>query len=280
MYPFYGFYPNYSFLPFIPIQNLEPPKLWDLMQSMVNYDKTDKVKNKDLSLEARKTIFDFDYPLSSNVSRETFEKNILNHFIMRRIGYETFTTWQIMLETKLNEIMPIYNKMFDALENWDLFNDGTKITIQSSDDRDISHTKTGSNNNTGSFNSESTTTDNGSNTTKSEHTEDLKNSDMPQNNLSNIQSGEYVTDYEYNTINDDQTNTNQNQRNITQNGSYTDTSNSNETNKTDDTNTHIETRSRSPEDKIYLMKEMQNNISNIYTMIYKDLEPLFYQVIY
>ena len=44
------------------------------------------------------------------------------------------TAFKIALNVKLNEIMPVYNKMFDFLDGWDLFNDGEK-TIR---DRDYS----------------------------------------------------------------------------------------------------------------------------------------------
>ena len=40
-----------------------------------------------------------------------------------------------------------------------------------------------------------------------------------------------------------------------------------------------ETITRTPADKIAILKEMQENIKSIYTMIFKDLECLFYQLV-
>lgn len=105
----------------IPDLNLEPPTIYSFLESIVNYGKTEKTKIKDLAKVGRTEIFDFDYPLSSKVSREYFETQILNHYLMRRIGFETLTAFKIQLNCKLNEIMPIYNKLFDSIDTLDFF---------------------------------------------------------------------------------------------------------------------------------------------------------------
>ena len=68
-----------------------PPTLYSIMQSIVNFNNTDTVKISDLWQNARVKIFDFNYPLTQNLSREIFEHNILNHYLMRRINYDTVT---------------------------------------------------------------------------------------------------------------------------------------------------------------------------------------------
>lgn len=167
----------YKIYPFImppayPDYNL-PPTLYSILNSLVNYGSNEKTKIKNLASEGRKYIFDFEYPLSNKVNKEEFEIMILNHFIMRRIGYETMTAFKIALSTKLNEVMPIYNKMFDMLEGWDLFNDGELVT------------ETGNN----KLN----------NSTNSKNISDRRYSDTPQNELQNVQDGKYITDYNYDT---------------------------------------------------------------------------------
>ena len=168
----------YPFLmpPAYPDYNL-PPTLYSILESIVNYGKDEKTKIKDLASAGRSKIFDFDYPLTENISKEDFECMILNHFIMRRIGYDTMTAFKIALEVKLNEVMPIYNKMFDMLEGWDLFNDGETITR--------SYSESGEN----SIDSNSTSI------------MDNRYSDTPQNKLVDVQDGTYMTDYTYNTGN-------------------------------------------------------------------------------
>ena len=159
----------YPFLmpPAYPDYNI-PPTLYSILESIVNFSSEDKVKIKDLAKEGREKIFDFSYPLSNKISKEDFECLILNHFMMRRIGYETMTAFKLALNVKLNEIMPIYNKLFDSLIGWDLFNDGEKVI------------ETGNNSLT--------------NTTTSSNTSDRRYSDTPQDNLVNVQDGKYITD--------------------------------------------------------------------------------------
>ena len=209
-----------------------PPTIYAILNSYVNFDNDNPVKIKDLASEGRGVIFDFDYPLTQNITKEDFECMILNNFLMRRIGYDTVTAFKIALSVKLNEIMPKYNKLFDSMIGWNLFTDGEVIT----------RTK----NNT--INSTSNSTVNGTNTS------DRRYSDTPQNQLSDIRDGRYVTDYNYDT----------------------DTSNS--SNNATDSTTGLETESinRSNADKINLYKVFSSEINNVYTLIFKELEPLFY----
>ena len=156
--------PFYCFVPFVPDEKYErPPLLYDLMNSIVNFDSETHTRISDLSSVARETIFDFDYPLSENVDKEKFETLILDRFLMRRIGYETYTAWHIALRVKINEIIPYYNKLFDAMSEWNLFKDGE------------SYEKT---------------INNGAKI-------DSRYSKLPQNEIQDVQSGSYMTDYTY-----------------------------------------------------------------------------------
>lgn len=229
----------YLITPWLPTNCDAPPTLYSLMNSICNYGKEEKTNIYNLASGARSTIFDFDYPLSSHVNKEEFEILILKHFIMRRIGFDTPTGFKIALEVKLNEIMPTYNKLFDMLDGWDLLNSGEVVTR--------------------------ITTDNGSNTlnntinSNNNSISDRRNSNVPQNELRDVQSGSYMTDYNYDTNKD----------------SGTTISNANGTN-TNETN---ETITRTPADKIKIYKEFIENKNNIYTMIFKDLDSLFYGIV-
>lgn len=84
---------NYFLLyPFLPPNCQKPPTLYTILESIVNpqvdlNEPAPLVKIKDLAKEGRSTIFNFDYPLSSNISKENFETMILNHFLQRRIRF-------------------------------------------------------------------------------------------------------------------------------------------------------------------------------------------------
>lgn len=258
MIPYYnGLFMFYPFLP--PNCNL-PPTIYTILESIVNpdvdlNDPAPEVKIKDLAKAGRQTIFNFDYPLTSNITKEKFETMILNHFLQRRIGFETVTAFRIQLDVKLNEIMPLYNKMFDALENWEIFNDGEVTTRTGTDNR----TSQSTNNTSNQLTNHSTTS--------TSDISDRRNSELPQNQLEDLRNGSYVTNYNYDT------NTNNGEDNSTSQGS------SQATNQGTDNNVYNETITRTPADKIAILKEMQENIKSIYTMIFKDLECLFYQLV-
>lgn len=220
--------------PAYPDYNL-PPTLYRILNSLVNYDEEEQTKIKNLAAAGRENIFDFEYPLSSNVDKEDFEVMILNHFLMRRIGYDTMTAFKIALNVKMNEIMPMYNKMFDMLENWNIFNDGERVT------RTVTDAGTNSLNNT----------------TTSQNTSDRRYSETPQNQLQNVRDGKYITDYNYDT----------------DNGSVSSLSSG-----TDSRNTS-ETIIRTPSDKMKLYKEFIENKKSIMTMIFEDLDSLFYGLV-
>ena len=220
--------------PAYPDYNL-PPTIYSLLNSIVNFDEEEKTKIKDLAKESREEIFDFEYPLSTNVDKEDFEIMILNHFLMRRIGYDTLTAFKIALNVKLNEIMPIYNKMFDMLDGWNIFNDGEEVSRTVSD--------AGSN----SLN----------NITSTSNISDRRYSDTPQNQLTNVQNGSYITDYNYDT----------------------DTGSVSSSAAGSDTRYTVETINRTPSDKMKLYKEFIENKKSIYTMIFEDLDSLFYGLV-
>lgn len=251
--------------PFLPPDCNKPPTLYSVLNSIVNGDKDedDYTKIKDLAKEGRSTIFNFDYHLTNNITKEKFETMILNHFLQRRIGFETVTAFRIQLDVKLNEIMPIYNKMFDALENWDIFNDGEKTVRTGTDNRTQNSTQNSTNNTNNNLTNHSTTSTN--------DISDRRNSELPQNQLEDLRNGSYVTNYNYDTT------SNNGEDNSTSQGSSISTNNS--SNNSTDNNIYNETITRTPADKIAILKEMQENIKSIYTMIFKDLECLFYQLV-
>lgn len=155
------------------IMNPIPPTIYAILNSIANYGKPQYTKIRDLSKTCHDKIFDFDYVLSDKVDKDQFEIDILNHYMERRIGYDTVTSFQLHLENKLHEILPYYNTLFDALSDYKLFNDGEVIQ------RDLT--------------SDTDSTMNGSNVA------DMRYSKYPQNQLTDITDGNYVTDQNYNT---------------------------------------------------------------------------------
>ena len=223
-----------------------PPTLYSIMQSLVNYDTNEPSKIKDMWQKAREYIFNFDYVLTNNVSRETFEHNILNHYLMRRINYDTVTLFQIMLENKLSEILPKYNMLWDSLNGWDIFKSGT-TTREYTDNTTSSNTGNNTGENTGITNTVNNT----------------GYSDTPQSNIDDINSSEYLTEYTHNVAD-----------NTITNNTTTTTSNSGKSNKTIN-----EVVTRTADNELDLLIKFQTEYNNIWTMLYADLDCLFYGLV-
>lgn len=228
----------------IPTIDEQPPTIYYLLRAIVD---DESIKTSDLANAGRSEIFDFDYPLTNLIDKDKFETMILNKFMMRRIGTQTLTSFKLNLNVKLNEIMPLYNKLFESIEGWNLFNDGEVVTRTQTDDR-ISNS---------SNNIES------SSTTNNKNISDRRYSDTPQNALYQVQDGTYLTEYNY-----DQDTSNGNDSSTTQGVS----------NATDNNVTTEEIR-RSPANKIEVYKNFIESKNNIYSMIFKDLDVLFYQLV-
>lgn len=249
----------YGFIPRIPSMNEKPPTVYALLESIVNYNADEKTKIAELASKGRTVFFDFDYPLSEKVNKEEFETIIINHFLMRRIGFDTFTAFKIQLNVKLNEIMPIYNKLFDLLNDNDLFGEITKK--DGTDNRQINSDNTSNTHNSSSLHNTSST--------ETSNTYDKRYSDTPQNQLENVRNGQYVTDYTYDTNNSNSSDT--------ANSNGINDTNTTGTNNTKDDNIYHETISHI--NMIDLYMKMNSEIKNIYTMIFKDLDCLFYQLV-
>lgn len=245
-YDYYGlFYPR------IPVADMRPPTLYSILESVVNYEKEVPTKINNLAKEGRGKIFDFDYPLTSNITKEEFECMILNHFLMRRIGFETVLSFKIQLNVKLNEIMPMFNKLFDLIYDENGFGEITKR--KGFDNRVVDNTSNTTNEMT-----------NVSNTTH-QNTSDRRGSDTPQNELDNIRQGKYVTEYHYDTDNS--------------NSEDTSTSNGKSQNKTNtkDNNNYEENISKI--NMLEVFSKLNEEIKNVYSMIFKELDCLFYQLV-
>lgn len=63
-------------------------------------------------VENKVNIFDFDYPIFREEYRQTFEQNFVDYFYLDVIAHETVSFFKLRLKSKLNLIMPYYNKLF------------------------------------------------------------------------------------------------------------------------------------------------------------------------
>lgn len=186
--------------------------------------------------------FDFglqNYPIWNESYRNILNQKILNHYYENEIGFETANLFKFYLNNKMAEIMPYYNKIYDAQEhalsnilgNIDLYEESNRL-----------------NNNEVNTNS----------TSKS----DSKNlfQDTPQGkiNFEKLENQEWATNYtnNVNDINDSSNSSGENKENYTRHVYGNDGKKYN----------------------IEILKDIRNNIFNIDMMIIDDLNELFMQI--
>lgn len=247
MFPMLSIYPLVPNILKLGISQDEPPTIYSLLNSYVNFANDTPAKIKDLANAGRAMFFDFDYPLATGMTKSEFECMILNHFMMRRIGYETVTAFKMALNVKLNEIMPMYNKLFESIKDWNIFTDGEIMDRTVTDSRTVNNTGTSS----------------GTNNTTSSTTSDRRFSNTPQNALQDVRNGQYVAEYNYDA----------------DGGTSNTTSSATNNNSSVEGGNQTERIIRTPTDKMHLYTEFLKNRQNIYTMIFKDLDSLFYQIV-
>lgn len=68
----------------------------------------------DVIEKARQNIFSFKYPIFDQSYKALLETKILKHYYTREIGFETVGLWKLKLDTKMNEIMPYYNQLYES----------------------------------------------------------------------------------------------------------------------------------------------------------------------
>ena len=64
-------------------------------------------KSWDKIFTSKVNFFDEDY-------RQVICKKILKHYYMREIGCETVGLWMLWMNTRLEEIMPYYNQLYES----------------------------------------------------------------------------------------------------------------------------------------------------------------------
>ena len=201
-------------------------------------------------------IFD-NFPIFDESYRSVLCSKILKHYYTREISAETVGLWQLWLNTRMGEIMPYYNKLYEsAILEFDPFKD-TNYT------RNHGGTFTGDTvrNGRSEIDVDNSVTSNGTSNSKNLF------SDTPQGAITNIENESYLTnatlikDTDTNTTNTDGNSTTQNT----------------ETTGITNTDNWIETIVGKQSTVSYskLLQEFRDTFLNIDVMIINDLSDLF-----
>lgn len=141
----------------------------------------------DIIQRAIPKVFDFDFPIYDDAYRNVLCTKILKHYYTREIGAETVGLWKLWLDTRLNEIMPYYNQLYNsAMIKFDPMHDVDLST-------EYLKTNDGTNNTTGNSTENSSGNNNELTINEGENVGRNLFSDTPQGALDNVENETYLT---------------------------------------------------------------------------------------
>ena len=179
-----------------------------ICEQYAGYDASQEYdKVEEIIAASKDKIFDFSFPIFDESYRGVLETKILKHYYTREIGLETVGLWKLKLNTRMNEIMPYYNKLYksELIEFNPLYDiDYTRDYKKTNDDESNTTTEGGGEN---SRTSENDSTNSGTNTNSTVAWQLVQ--DTPQNGLTDVDNMNYLSGAVKNTN--------------TENGSYSNT---------------------------------------------------------
>lgn len=191
-------------------------------------------------------VFDFEFPMFDEKYRKVLCKKILKHYYTREISEETVGLWKLRLNTRLNEIMPYYNQLYEsALLEFNPLYDVEMVTTNKG---------TQTQKNEGNFKGVGSSS--GVNTRREMY------SDTPQGSLQNVESGEYLT----------------NAKKTSDNTSDTTNSESNTTSNANTIEDYITSVKGKTAGQSYskLLKEFRSTFLNIDVEVINEISDLFF----
>lgn len=269
----------------------------------------------DIINTARTQIFSFTYPLYDANYKAELEKKIIKHFYTREIGLETYGLWKLKLDTKMNEIMPYYNQLyestllrFDPLGNYKYHKTGVIAeTGEREEEKSVNGSYTNANVSSGTSAQSDLTTNQSAETNSSStdrtYSRDVdgtywdKYSDTPQSGVNGLDTDTYLTNARKNTTDEDIDDREDvdvtGSVNVSSNGSYQSSRNDSGRVDGEGTNTSAESVDGSHSmDRNYvedvagysgvtaskMLMEFRESMLNIDMMIIEELEELFMQL--
>lgn len=188
-------------------------------------------------------------------------KKILKHYYLREIGCETVGIWLLWMNTKLEEIMPYYNKLYES----ELIKFNPMYDVDWNRKGNKTGNESGSGSRSTSGNNRGTNTQSG---TSSNTRKDLY-SDTPQGALTGVESETYLTNAR--KVSD----SGETGVNGSTSGSYEDSESS--SNKVDTTEDYVESVSGKQGGSSYskLLNEFRETFLNIDMQVIEEFEEMF-----
>ena len=196
-----------------------------------------------------------DYPIYNEEHRETLNNMIINHYLMSEIGQETPELFRIYLNNTMNEIMPRYNLMYKALDEY-----YAQQSLLGNIDLTTTETISGTNNQTNS----------GTDTVKNYINQSGKNirMDTPQGELT-LQDIDAQTVYATEASISKAIANGDDNKTVTEHGAIIDSTNS-------QTRTNHVHGNNGGKYSLDIINQMNDSIYNVDAQIIKELQPLFF----
>ena len=196
-----------------------------------------------------------DYPIYNEEHRETLNNMIINHYLMSEIGQETPELFRIYLNNTMNEIMPRYNLMYKALDEY-----YGQQSLLGNIDLTTTETISGTNNQTNS----------GTDTVKNYINQSGKNirMDTPQGELT-LKDIDAQTVYATEASLSKAIANGDDNKTVTEHGAIIDSTNS-------QTRTNHVHGNNGGKYSLDIINQMNDSIYNVDAQIIKELQPLFF----
>lgn len=247
-----------------------------VLESYAGLDESaDGDRVEEIIASALPSLFDFTLPIFDSNYASVLETKICRHYYTREIGYETVGRFKLGLRTKLIEILPYYNKLYESellklnpLSNYSVKRQGNDTSGNKRiTEGDYSRSDEGKENST------STSTNKGETARNNKE----RFSDTPNGTLADVENNTYLTnativDTADSTKNEGVSSNTSANKNVTRGGSSNvDTFTSN--------NAYIEyVAGVNGISESKLLKQYRDTFLNIDMMIIEELEPLFMQL--
>lgn len=223
------------------------------------FGSVDEVLNScwDKIFTSKVSFFDEEY-------RGVLCKKILKHYYLREIGCETVGIWLLWMNTKLEEIMPYYNKLYES----ELIKFNPMYDVDWNRKGNKTGNESGSGSRSTSGNNSGTNTQSG---TSSNTRKDLY-SDTPQGALTGVESESYLTNAR--KVSD----SGETAVNGSTSGSYVDSESS--SNKVDTTEDYVESVSGKQGTASYskLLNEFRETFLNIDMQVIEEFAEMFMEL--
>lgn len=241
------------------------------------------------------------YPIFDENYRETLNNNIINTYYLSEIGSETAGQFALRFKSKMNLIMPYYNKLYESqlieIEALNKLTETRTIKDTASGNSSGEQKTTNTSEISGTSKDDNTVTTNGTNKSESDisntttRTDKNIHSDTPQAILSatDIENNLYASDANFNDSNETQSGTTDttdtinntvttDNSNTTSSSGTTNIDNSN-TNEYTNTIDRTETVTRDyPMLQSEMLLKYRETFINIDKMIIEEIKPLFMSV--